>query len=501
MFQTQIIEPFLNSIQKFSDRNAFCINNEFFTYKHLEESISKIRFQLIDNKDEVIGLVANDDIETYASIFAILSEGKSYTPFNPNVPAERNQGIINQINIKTVLDSSDNMQIFENTKTVSTKDLKLNDLNNQKITFKEVDNHKNAYILFTSGSTGTPKGVPITRENLACFVEAFWKTGYEINHEDRCLQMFELTFDLSVVSYLIPLLRGACVYTIPKNKIKYSYIFELMDEHELTMALMVPSMLNYLRPYFDEIDCPKMKYSMFCGEALYQSVAEEWAKCIPNAKIDNVYGPTEDTIYCTVYTYNRNGNNEAKNDILSIGKAMYNNHIDVFDEENNIVNTGEIGELCLSGKQLTPGYVNNEKLNQEKFFFKELSGEKIRFYRTGDLCIRNSSGNFDFIGRKDTQVKIQGYRIELGEIEHHCREFLKEINAITIPFTNQVNNTEIALFIETNEQNIVLDELKEYLHSKIPAYMVPTKYYFLPKFPGNSSDKIDRVKLKNYIEQ
>jgi len=499
MFQTQVIEPFLKAIQKFSDRNAFCINEFFFTYKHLEESITKIRFQLIDNQDDIIGLVANDDLETYASIFALWFEGKAYISLDPTTPTERNQTIIEQANIKTILNSSGNLQLFENRNTISTKNLKPAELERQDVLSKEISDQKMAYILFTSGSTGTPKGVPITRENLACFVESFWKTGYEIDHNDRCLQMFELTFDLSIMSYLIPLLKGACVYTIPKNRIKYSYIFKLMDEHELTVALMVPSMLNYLRPYFDEINCTKMKYSMFCGEPLYQSITNEWAKCIPHAKIDNVYGPTEDTIFCTVYTYNKNGENEAKNDILSIGKAMYNNYIDVFDEENNILNTGEIGELCLSGKQLTPGYVNNEKLNQEKFFFKELVGEKIRFYRTGDLCIRNTTGNFDFVGRKDSQVKIQGYRVELEEIECHCRVFLKEINAIVIPFNNKTNNTELALFMETDEQNFVIDKLKEYLYSKIPAYMIPTKYYFMSKFPVNSSDKIDRVRLLNTI--
>jgi acyl-coenzyme A synthetase/AMP-(fatty) acid ligase len=274
-----------------------------------------------------------------------------------------------------------------------------------------------------------------------------------------------------------------------------------MDEHDLSIAFMVPSMLNYLRPYFSEINCPKMKYSVFCGEALYQSITEEWAKCIPNARIDNFYGPTEDTIFCSYYTYSRTGTNETKNDVLSIGKAMYNNYMDVFDEENNFSNVGETGELCLSGKQLTSGYFNNEKLNQEKFFFKELSGEKMRFYRTGDLCIKNHSGNFDFIGRKDSQVKIQGYRIEMGEIEHHCRAFLKEINLITIPFCNKDNNTEIGLFIEAYEQEGLVDELKKYLNSKLPAYMVPTRYYFVPVFPVNSSDKIDRVKLKNIITE
>ena len=501
MFKTQIIEPFLNSIQEFPDRNAFCIDGQYYTYNCLKESISKIKSHLFDNKDDIIGLITNDDLETYASIFALWFEGKAYIPLNPTAPIERNQAIIEQVNVKTILDSSDNIQLFESAKTISTKNLKPVEIDPQEILSKKFSDQKIAYILFTSGSTGTPKGVPITRENIASFVEAFWKLGWEIDHNDRCLQMFELIFDMSVMAYLIPLLKGACVYTIPKNQIKYSYIFELMEEYELTVTFMVASILKYIRPYFDEINCPKMRYSLFAGEALHQSLAEEWAKCIPNARIDNAYGPTEDTIIDAFYTFNRNGNNEARNGILSFGKAMYNTYMETFDEDNKMLNTGEIGELCVSGGQLMPGYVNNEKLNQEKFFFKEISGKKIRFYRTGDICIKNATGNFVFVERKDHQVKVQGYRIELGEIEHHCSEFLKKINAVTIPFSNKVNNTEIALFIETKEQNALIDELKDYLYAKLPAYMIPTKYYFVPKFPVTASDKIDRIKLKNYIEQ
>jgi len=499
VFQEKVLSPFLNSIQKFSERNAFYIGGEYFTYKQLGERVCSIRSLLKDNSDEVIALIANNDLETYASIFALWLEGKAYIPINPDVPHERNCSIIEQVNITTVLDSTDKVIHFGGSNTIATK------YNNVRFLGEmynpvSVDDKRIAYILFTSGSTGVPKGVPISRENLAYFVESFWDLGYELNHEDRCLQMFELTFDLSVVSYLIPLLVGGCVYTIPKDKIKYSYIYELMDEHELTMALMVPSMLNYLRPYFDEIDCPKMKYSMFCGEALYLSIVNEWAKCVPNAQIDNVYGPTENTIYCTRYSFNRTSNNEVKNDVLSIGKAMYNSYIEVFDEKNEIADIGEAGELCLSGKQLTAGYYNNDKMNKEKFFFKNIEGREIRFYRTGDLCVRNSTGNFDFIGRADSQVKIQGYRIELGEIEFHCREFLKDINVVAVTFTNSSNNTEIALAIESNERISLVEELKEYLYSKIPVYMIPTRYHFVSRFAVNSSDKIDRVQIKKRIE-
>jgi len=97
-----------------------------------------------------------------------------------------------------------------------------------------------AYIFFTSGTTGESKGVPITRANIAGFINAFWEMGLNIDENDKFLQMFELTFDLSVMSYLVPLLKGSCIYTIPKTVIKYNYIFELLDEHDLTVALMVP---------------------------------------------------------------------------------------------------------------------------------------------------------------------------------------------------------------------------------------------------------------------
>ena len=131
-----------------------------------------------------------------------------------------------------------------------------------------------AYIFFTSGTTGEPKGVPITRDNVASFVEAFWECGFKIDKNDRVLQMFELTFDLSVMSYLVPLLKGACVFTIPKNKIKYNYIFELLDEHNLTVALMVPSILHYLRPYFQEAGSSRRyppRYPASCSPILQEA--------------------------------------------------------------------------------------------------------------------------------------------------------------------------------------------------------------------------------------
>ncbi len=481
------------SIEDNYDQNAFCISNTYYTYKDFAKVISGIRKVIqtsIKETESNVGLITNDDIQTYASIIALWLEGKAYVPLNPEFPVERNNMVIKQAEISTILDSSID-KVFVEYNTAQTKDSTSSEIDLAPV---KVSNDDLGYIFFTSGTTGTPKGVPITFGNLSGFIDAFWKLNYTITNTDRCLQMFELTFDLSVVSYLAPILKGACIYTIPKDEIKYSYIFELMEDYELTFALMVPSILHYLRSYFDEIDCPAMKFSLFCGEALPLDVTEEWSKCVPNATIANVYGPTECTIFCTDYTYKRGGENKTHSGVLTIGKDMKNTTTIIVDEENNEVNIGESGELCLSGAQLTPGYWKNEEKNKEVFFYKEYNGEKVRFYRTGDLCNVDDDGDILYLGRVDFQAKIQGFRVELSEIEFHAKAVLDKINVVAIAFNNKIQNTEIGLVLESAvfETKQLVDDLK----LKLPQYMIPTQIKFVDSFPLNTNGKTDRKELK-----
>ena len=481
------------SIEDNYDGNAFCINNTYYTYKDFAQIMSNIRLVIqtsVKSSEINVGLITNDDIHTYASIIALWMEGKAYVPIHPDFPSGRNAMVVKQADISTILDSSADM-IFSEYNTILTKQCKVSEID---LTPVPVSKDDLGDIFFTSGTTGIPKGVPITFGNLSSFIDAFWKLNYAIDNTDRCLQMFELTFDLSVVSYLAPVLKGACIYTIPKDEIKYSYIFELMEDHNLTFTLMVPSILHYLRPYFDEIDCPAMKYSLFCGEALPLDVTEEWSACIPNATIANVYGPTECTIFCTDYTYKRGEDNKTHNGILTIGKDMQNTLSIIVDEENNEVKHGKSGELCLSGEQLTPGYWKNEEKNKETFFYKEYNGKNIRFYRTGDLCTVDKEGDILYLERVDFQVKIQGFRVELSEIEFHAKAVLNKINLVAIAFTNSIHNTEIGLVVES--PIFETKELLEDLKTKLPQYMIPTQIKFAESFPLNTNGKTDRKKLK-----
>jgi non-ribosomal peptide synthetase component F len=325
-------------------------------------------------------------------------------------------------------------------------------------------------------------------------MDSFWKTGITITEEDRCLQVFDLTFDVSVQSYLVALTRGACVYTVPYGQVKYLYAASLIQEHKITFGAMAPSMLTYLRPYFDEFDATSMRTTILTAEACPVDLMEDWYKCAKNTEIYDFYGPTEATIYCTYYKLTRGGNNLSLNGIISIGKPMANVQAIIMREDGSLVDGQEKGELCVAGEQVTPGYWNNPEKNESSFFMHD--GQ--RYYHTGDLCYWETTGDIMYSGRIDQQAKIQGFRVELGEIEHHAREFYsKEYRVVAIAFDNAQKLTEIALFIESAEQDAQV--LLAHLRSKMPHYMIPSRIIFEPNFPLNKSEKIDRNTLKSKL--
>ena len=487
------LDQLADCLHDFSDAHAFCIGGVFYTYKDLQQTISSIQESMVNagvKEHGNIGFLTYDDLQTYASVFAILFSGHAFVPVNPLHPIERNLSMLRQAGVKFLLSSkSSEAEIyrsagFEIIDTTAKKKSK-------SILQVPLPDHQVAYILFTSGSTGIPKGVPITVRSLNAFLSSFFELRYNIDETDRFLQMFDLTFDLSIMSYMVPLCIGACVYTVPFGAIKYQEVFRLLEEHKITVALLVPSILNHLRRFFSEIRLEKMKYSLFCGEALMKDLAEEWSRCIPNASIINTYGPTEATIFCMTYDLTKAKHISAYNGFVSIGEPMKGVDVCIVDEELKPVASGEKGELCLAGEQLTNGYWKNESQNKSAFF----NYKGIRYYRTGDICFAGESGDYFFAGRIDSQVKINGFRVELGEIEHCARNFLKT-NAAAFAIQNE-SSQQIILVTEGNKEE--LKSVENYLREQLPDYMVPTKYFSVPEFPLNVNGKLDRNVLLKLI--
>ncbi|KAB2915608.1 MAG: D-alanine--poly(phosphoribitol) ligase [Bacteroidetes bacterium] len=478
-------------------RAAFYMHDTFYTYSQLAQRAYAIAawLQQQNPQRKPVGIIAADEFDTYAGLCGILMSGAPYVPILPDYPKDRSQSIIEQAGIEIVL-SPIPAEGLVNTLPQTTRVVETGSIPvfAGDFVLPEISDTDRAYILFTSGSTGKPKGVPLTHGNLSSFMDSFFALGYDITHSDRFLQMFDLTFDLSVMSYLAPLLKGACVYPVPAEGMKYMSIYTLLEDQEITFSLMVPSMLSYLRPYFEDINLPQLRHSLFCGEALYADIAAEWQQCVPNVLIQNVYGPTEATIFCL--TYDCVGTIKQYNGMVCIGKPMKNVGTLVVNDENKPVGEGDKGELCLSGGQVTPGYINNPEKNAEAFFIHN----NERYYRTGDIVYADADGDYMYCGRADYQVKVKGgFRVELNEVEAHARNYTQLSGVAAVAPVNTMGIAQIYLYLEGFSGDAT--EVHGYLKTQMPDYMLPEQIISIEVFPLNNNGKVDRKALTNMLSQ
>ena len=288
-----------------------------------------------------------------------------------------------------------------------------------------------AYLMFTSGSTGRPKGVGVSQVNAATCIHLFGER-YGLGPGDTCSQNFELTFDLSVFDMFVCWTRGACLCVPPEAQRKAPGKF--YRERGLTLWFSVPSLGAFMerlgqlkaRPF------PDLKWILFCGERLPISVAMTWQRAMPQAQVENLYGPTEVTIACTVHTMGDSASENAVNGSVPIGWPLEGHHVAILDGDGQIVPRDEQGELCVGGPQVTPGYWNDPEKTQARYFEASPEGllgsadqgPLVRWYRTGDLVRMDADGQLQHLGRLDDQVKLGGFRVELGEVESVMRHAL-----------------------------------------------------------------------------
>lgn len=488
-----MIKELRNSLEMNAHRQAFCIGDVYFTYRQLSATVAWVQ-KAVDgaggSRSGRVGIVTTDSIETYASILACWFLGYAYVPLHPKNPDDRNRTIIQEAGIDMVLTPDAGYRDFAAYKlsfrvvatafggpddpahTIRHADLKSDDL---------------LYILFTSGSTGVPKGVPITYDNIRVFLDSYNALGFRCDASDRFLQMFDLTFDVSVASYLVPLLLGACVYTVPAEGIKYMNVYKLLQKYAISFASIVPSIINYLKPYFPEIRLPALRYCVLTAEASNVKVVGEWLGCMPNGQVVNLYGPTEATIWCTGYEFDP-GKPKAYHDMLIIGKPFKNVNVLILDDNGNEVAPGEKGEFYISSGQVTPGYVNNAERNRSAF----ITRDGRRYYKTGDVCYLDDDNDLFYCGRADHQVKIQGFRIELSEIEVVARD-LFALNTAAVVYQNALGVPQLGLFLEKYAGEV--DSVRTSLEEKLPYYMIPSSIRVIDHLPYNTSGKIDRVSL------
>lgn len=491
-----LADSFIRNCAVFPQKNALFINGVHYTYAQLLAKVHSIYAQIADQekKYDRIGVYCTDDLNTYASILAVSACGAAFVPLNSNFPLARNLTIIESASIELILNStSDTFQITSPICLPLSNDFVEipNDLSTYRLERKT--DQDLAYILFTSGSTGQPKGVPITNRNIAHFFEFFTtENRFHFTENDRFIQVFDLTFDVFIFSFFMPLHVGACCYVSPQKGIRYLEIVKLLSEHQITVATMVPTVLQYIEKYIREVDFPQLRYSFFIGDKLSHRLVSKWSEKVRQGEIYNFYGPTEATVVCSYYKWNEKDSLlESNKDIVPIGKPFPTIEIAIINEENERVAENEMGELCLSGPQVVHAYLNNA--NENRFIYlKNASGDLIRFYKTGDLVSLNANNNLLFHGRIDNQVKINGHRIEINEIEDNVRKLTNDLIYVAC-YSNSKGIKHLVLFIEKNSNAI---DFKTELIPLLPEFMIPKTIIELDQMPLNFNGKIDQKKLE-----
>jgi D-alanine--poly(phosphoribitol) ligase subunit 1 len=442
----------------------------------------------------LFGLYTDNNAFTYASILATWKAGCGFIPLNHKFPAERLQRIISETGITCVLAnarSKDAVKQLGITEIVTNDDPQWITGGDNTVEEVVIENELSdiAYILFTSGSTGVPKGIPITFRNVWAFTEDIHER-LQLTPQDKVLQTYELSFDLSIGSSLMAWASGAKLYISPMDGIIPVDAVKMMLEHEVNVINMAPSTVNILKKYriLDEVQLPFITRTIFGGEAVPFQYTQDWQKAAPNTTMINAYGPTEATIWATYYTVSADTEKETRNGLIPIGrpakKVLCHMHRDesISTRENQ-------GELWLGGEHIFNGYINNPEKNAQ--VLTELEGEK--YYRTGDLVEMLDSGNLIYLNRLDNQVKVNGYRVEPGEVEYKIRTTLGISACAVIPVTKNNETWLLAVL----EKDVLTKEEKEKLQAAITFYMMPRKFITVKELPLNHNGKIDRLQLKN----
>ncbi|WP_034538326.1 non-ribosomal peptide synthetase [Carnobacterium inhibens] len=483
-----VVDLFNEQVSRTPNQIAIEYKNTRLTYNEFNKRTNRFANYLLThgaNQGDKIPMILERSEKMAIAIWGILKAGCAYVPISPEFPEERKQYIIDQINAKFIIDET-----FAGYNEGSEK--------NPNITpsMKDI-----AYIIFTSGTTGKPKGVMIEHASLSNRVQ--WMNGaYPIGDMDKVYQKTNYVFDVSVWEQVWPLLTGASiVYAIENGHKDSIYLSNEIKEKCITVVHFVPSMLDVFldtleiyqgEPNSKKLDISSLKYVFCSGEALNISSVKKFKKLVPNAQIYNLYGPTEASIDVTSFDCN------SSVEKILIGKPIANTKCYVLSKSNQLLPKFAIGELAIGGVQLARGYINQPELTVEKFLTHSKLG---RVYKTGDLVRLLDTGEIEYLGRNDFQVKIHGLRIELGEIESK----LSEIGGVQQVVVLKVEERLVAYYL--GDQPLSEDSLKEKLEEKLPGYMVPSNFVFMEKFPLTINGKLNRrafpvpkIKIEEFVQ-
>ncbi len=438
--------------------------------------------------DSVVGIALPRSIDLVVAVLAIHKAGGAYLPLDPAYPTERIAYIIGDARASVIVTTTALVMTLPST---ASRLLMVDCLEREPAPGGELRDagdtdlrpDRLAYVIYTSGSAGRPKGVGVTHRNA---VNLVLSARTLVDPEDLTGVLFStsLNFDLSVYEIFLALVFGGRLILVES----LLEVATTPGRGEVRLINTVPSMIDALLKA-DRLP-PRTRTINLCGEPLLRTLADRIFAAAPAVRLINFYGPTETTVYST---WSRVDAKDRR--APAIGTGLWNTQVYVLDAGRELLPAGAKGELYIGGEGVARGYLNRPDLTEERFV-ANLFGDG-RLYCAGDLVRWRTDGELEFLGRADTQIKINGLRIELGEIEVHLAMVPGIAAAVAVVRPDKFGVNRLCSYA-TAEDGVArpgFDEIEAHLARNLPRHMIPSAHTWLEAFPLTPNQKLDRSAL------
>ncbi len=520
MKHDNVIEMFHRAVDRFSDHTAIDSYDRRLSYREVESRANKLTNRLISSgasKGAVVAILASENIEAIIAILSVLKAGGVFVPLDPRLPAARLKSIVSDVSPKWFITDEEGYHIARGiTAAVSSpacifsidskpyhgeagnnpvrKTDNLGDCDAQRISIPS-DPDDMCYIFFTSGSTGKPKGISGRLKGIDHFVNWEVKT-FGIAAGSRVSQLTSVSFDAVLRDIFVPLCSGGTICVPPSKDLMLEpkKLVEWIDHQQITLAHFVPSVFHSIvcqglkSKYFSHL-----RYILLAGEPLLPSDIRTWMDVFGHRiQLVNLYGPSETTMTKLFYLIRPEDGNRTS---IPIGTPMEGAAVIVIDSQGKQCSIDAIGEICIGTPYRSLGYFNQPELTREVFIKNPFNNDPNDIiYKTGDYGRILEDGNLEYCGRRDHQVKIRGVRVELGEIEGELRRHENVTEAVVVDREDSGRNRYLCAYVVLNSR-ISPVELREFLATRLPEYMLPSFIVEMQGLPRTISGKVDRHRL------
>jgi surfactin family lipopeptide synthetase A len=487
-----IHELFESQAERSPDAVAVVAGDQELTYSELNHRANQLAWHLLKRgvgPEVPVGLCVDRGLGMVVALLGILKAGGAYVPLDSRLPDDRLSFMVADAKPRIVVTERKlQREVLGAGPVLLDSDWKVIANESKENPSKKLSPKTLAYVMYTSGSTGKPKGVPIEHRNVVNLLRSMQREP-GLGRDDVLLAVTTLSFDIAGLEIYLPLISGArLVIASSQDVVDGNRLKDLLSENQITFMQATPSTWRLLLGAGWE-GSPDL--TILCGgESLPPELARELSARA--CSVWNVYGPTETTIWSSAYRVT--GQEKGP---IPIGRPLANTSIYILDSRRNPVPINIRGEIYIGGDGVARGYLNRPELTAERFVANTVVPKQSSIlYRTGDLGRFRSTGDIDYLGRVDSQVKLRGQRIELGEIESvlASHESIKE--AVVI-MTGQGEQQKLSAYVVgiDGKPAAGAGELRRYLRTKLPEHMVPAGYWQLNKLPLLPSGKIDRRSL------